>query len=924
MDDSASAARPLVGRTEQRAVLGGLVDALASGTPFLASLRGEAGAGKTTLLGEAVSTARAHGVSVVVGSGTPMTTERPLSAALDLLAFGDPVDAVDRRDISAATDESGRADAADAIADCLLDAGQARPLLVVLDDAQWLDGWSWHVIDLLAQRSSTSSVGVIVAHRPHPSPTGLARLSGRHAELVSLELGPLTADEVDELVARWEGSPPGAALRETVASAQGNPFLVEEILASLRARDALVAGDGGVDVVGPARPSVDVSRWFVDGDDQIESVLAIASLLGQRFTISELAAASGRTTVALVEPITGALQSGLLRESDVDLAFRHDLIRDRLYDSIPASVRHALHREIASRQEERGGDAVRIAEQLVLAGVPDDRAGVDLLVRTADRLPRTQAPLAIHCRRLAVQGPADAEDAVRLRTELAVALLDDGRADECRALLEGELDRAVDPATASTYRQLLGSALFALGRYAEVASVLEQVPDDQPHRLRAFAAAAVPVMRGDLEGAAELAASLRTQPDVPEPTKILLIGVESQSRALQGWLPDAVRLAAEGVERFEQAGRPVDVARFSPYTLLVSVLSQSDAPADVIAEKFADGDRQARSEGLRALTPLLSANYAEELFRQGRWDDAQTLAETATALIDQGASNLALRLLLTIRTQIVLRRGDAESAAPLVERAAAEPLGATAFGLDWQLWTQAVLAHRRSGPDAARQPLQLLADIVEQFGALVRQQFLAPFAVGVALDAGDHDLAARYVELARALADRSEAPTSVAAAMLTSAMLDGDVELARSAVERYATTNRPLEHAGALGRLAVLLAAGRRLGEARSAGADAIARLGRLGASGDAAQLASELAPHGLIMKVARPQRPVAGWASLTDSERRVAVLVGEGLANGEIADRLGIGRRTVETHLYRVFPKLGVANRTELAMEVVRQAALR
>jgi DNA-binding CsgD family transcriptional regulator len=920
MDHVPAADRPIVGRIAERAALAGMVAGLAAGTPFVTTLKGEAGSGKTTLLDEVARLARATEITVVSAVGNPMTIERPLASAFDLASAIGQIGVVDLRDNSAATDEAARADAAEVIADGLLDAALSAPLLVAIDDAQWLDAWSFHMLELLARRSATSSIGMVIAYRPHPSAPGLGRLAGSRSGVSSIELLPLTVDEVIELVASREGAAPGAALRDTVAAAHGNPFLIEEILASLRARDALVETAGHVDVRGEARPAIDVSRWFTEDDGQIESLLVIASLLGQRFTISELASASGRSTVALVEPITAALRSGLLRESDVDLCFRHDIIRDRLYDALPASVRHAMHREIAARQEERGVDAVRVAEQLVRAGAPDDRPWVDLLVRTVERLPPSQTPLAIACRRLAIEGPISEREVVQLTTELAWALLDDGRPDESRVLLEHALERSLDPATELQYRQLLSSSLFVLGRYPEVATVMEQMGNGGPHPLQPFAAAALPLFRGELDTAVRLAGELRSQPDISEPARILLIGVESQVLAMQGFLPGAVRLALEGLERFERAGRPILVARLSPHALTINVLTHSDAEAATIERRYIEGERLNQQLGLRTLSPLLSADYAEELFRQGRWDDAEAVIDTALGSIDDGASNVARRLLLSILAQIKCRRGLTNQAEPLMGRAALEPFGGVAVGLEWMLWTQSLMARRTDGPTAATGPLQILVGLVQGFGTLLRMNLVVPFAVETALGAGNRDLAQAYVDIASTLAERSQAPTCIAAATLASALATQDARLARLACEQYAATNRVFEHGDCLGRTALLLASKKATREARAVALEAISVFEEVGAGSDALVLARELQRHGLPIKVARPERPITGWSSLTESELRVATLVGAGLSNGEIASRLGIGRRTVETHLYRVFPKLNVVNRTELAMEAVRR----
>jgi DNA-binding CsgD family transcriptional regulator len=90
------------------------------------------------------------------------------------------------------------------------------------------------------------------------------------------------------------------------------------------------------------------------------------------------------------------------------------------------------------------------------------------------------------------------------------------------------------------------------------------------------------------------------------------------------------------------------------------------------------------------------------------------------------------------------------------------------------------------------------------------------------------------------------------------------------------------------------------------------------------ARLRAELRSHGVSMRPRRsPPRPATGWDALTDTERRIVELVGDGLANGTIAEQLFVSRRTVESHLARVYQKLGFPRRAQLALAArdIRQA---
>jgi DNA-binding CsgD family transcriptional regulator len=96
----------------------------------------------------------------------------------------------------------------------------------------------------------------------------------------------------------------------------------------------------------------------------------------------------------------------------------------------------------------------------------------------------------------------------------------------------------------------------------------------------------------------------------------------------------------------------------------------------------------------------------------------------------------------------------------------------------------------------------------------------------------------------------------------------------------------------------------------------------RLGALQLHRRLRSELRAHGVLMRPRRgPPRPSHGWGSLTASEAAVVELAGQGLTNTQIAERLYVSRRTVESHLGRIYAKLGLATRAQLVVETARHA---
>ena len=134
------------------------------------------------------------------------------------------------------------------------------------------------------------------------------------------------------------------------------------------------------------------------------------------------------------------------------------------------------------------------------------------------------------------------------------------------------------------------------------------------------------------------------------------------------------------------------------------------------------------------------------------------------------------------------------------------------------------------------------------------------------------------------------------------------------------------EAARAYHDLAILLAGRGEADHARTAAKEAFSRYQQLGATDSGRLLRNDLHAVGLEVRTTRtPTRPLSGWASFTPSEEAVVALVGEGLTNTEIADRLFVSRRTVESHLGRVYAKISLSSRPQLvAASITRRHATR
>jgi DNA-binding CsgD family transcriptional regulator len=217
-------------------------------------------------------------------------------------------------------------------------------------------------------------------------------------------------------------------------------------------------------------------------------------------------------------------------------------------------------------------------------------------------------------------------------------------------------------------------------------------------------------------------------------------------------------------------------------------------------------------------------------------------------------------------------------------------------------------------PGAAAKALAIWIDRQEA-SARFGRAFVLPDLVRCALAAGDWDLA----RAACAAADADEVADPMPRRMATSkhcrAMFEADAAGLEETTDLYLRINRIVPAAGACGEAAIAYARNGDLASARRCYARANDLYQALGADFDQRRLAETLRPYGVRRNVIR--RPDHGWEALTDTERRIAALVADGMSNPEIADSLFLSRRTVSTHVSHILAKLEARRRLQIVQEV-------
>ena len=339
----------------------------------------------------------------------------------------------------------------------LEEAALASPVLVCIDDMHWADGGSLTALRTLPSRLADLPIMWLVSFRE-----GHARAELR-AAIESLEeigaqillLGPLDGDAVGQVAGDLLGAEPDPGLLELAGRALGNPFLLVELLRGLQ-EDALVRTDCGHATLVEARLPVRVTNSMRDRlswlSEPARQAALVASVLGRRFSFGHLSAMLDEPPSALLTPVDELLRADLLTDDDGLLAYRHDLIREAVQDTLPPTALRALQRQAVDallaaapagggrrpaggqRRARRPGGGEDAARGRARPGSSDPGAAADL-TRRALELAGAGDPL---------RGPLAAETALLLHAA--------GRVEEGKSFADHALGEALSVEQAAEVR----------------------------------------------------------------------------------------------------------------------------------------------------------------------------------------------------------------------------------------------------------------------------------------------------------------------------------------------------------------------------------------------------------------------------------------------------------------------------------------
>ncbi|MFD3531923.1 AAA family ATPase [Streptomyces sp. NPDC058664] len=923
---------PLVGRQEVLDELSAAVDAAVAGAGRCVVVEGEAGIGKSRLLSEVAHRAAAQGMTVTAGRATELDRLSPLVTLVNALSHGTrPVlDEADRAELAARAAVPYRQTAL--LGERIATHTRTGPLLILLDDVQWADDATALLVRTLVPALVEAPVLWLLAARPmsqestmHAAVEGLAE---RDARL--LALGPLSEEAVGELSAYTLGARPDACIQSLAHRAAGNPFLLQELLHALREQGRVLVQDGVARVVPGGLPEgfrAQVGRRCRHLSPAARQLMEAGAVLARPFGVHEAAGVTGVPVRELTRATEEAIAQGHLVADSTLLRFRHDLIREAVYDNLPGPVKHALHREAGTVLAAEGRPAAECATHLAWGARRGDQPALRALRDAAEGImgaaPGVAADLLI--RLVELSEPDDGDRPGNVCKALS-ALAFSGRTDEAIELAEAELASAPTPTALATVRHGLAATLKFAGRIPEVVELVDfaladpGVPVRNQAQLWSLRAHALiedgPPTSEDPAGdpadaAGAEAVRLGGVAEVPD---AVASGYTARSRAalVAGRLEDAVLFARKAVDVAERAGG--EARWHAPRRWLGEALTAAERFTDAEAV-FDQGQRDAERLGVPWAVPRLRGHRARLWLGAGRIAEATAEAEAALH------SSVALGTPTTVRsTRALLARlailRDELPAATALLAAARKPSDNGVWAANDELMLAEVLlrnAAAQEAGDAARPTDTLWTSLPDRIRLLCYDPGLGPELVRIALRAGLLEQAERAAEACRLLAERSPWLASAQAAVRhVDALLSGSPDELRRAVGFWRSTPRPLALAGALEDAAT---ASVDSGTAVALWEESFTLYGTAGAIRGAARVRQRLRAMGVRRRMPRAtSRPGEGWGSITPSELRVVRLVVDGLTNRQVANRLFLSRHTVDAHLRNVFAKLGVSSRVELA----------
>jgi len=922
----------LLGRTGELEILDQLLGGVRSGQSAVLVVRGEPGIGKTALLRHLIG--QASGFHVVRAAGVESEMELAFAGLHQLCApMLDRLDSLaepQRRGLSvafglASGNNPDRFMVALAALSLMAEISEDRPLLFVVDDAQWLDQASAQVLGFVGRRLLAESIGLVFAARtPTQGPQGAqgATVPDHLAGLPELRLGGLDEEPARALLATVTSGPLDESVRaRIIEETHGNPLALLELCRGLGTAE--LAGGFALPDAGdlPRRIEAQYLERLGELPEQAQRLilLAAADPVGDAAVILRGAHVLGLG----IADINVAAGAGLL-DFGVNVRFRHPLVRSAVYRAAAAEDRRAVHAALAAVTDP-GVDPDRRAWHRAHATAGPDESVAAELINSAGRAQRRGgvAASAAFWQRAVALTPDPGERASRALAA-AEAKYAAGDFETAQALLVtadvgplGELGHA-------HVQRMQAQIAFALRRGSDAPPLLLRAAqrfqplDAELARQTYLEAIVAAIYAGrlahgrdvlDIARAAQLAPFGPSGVSGSEPlphSQLLLRGLAVR---LTDGFTAAAPMLTEALRRYRAQPQELDWLCVS-YNLVAMDLWDDEAWFELAAGQV----RLARANGTLSWLPFALDYLAEIHIQAGQ-------LSTATALLAEGERidpGIRAATLPYVSLLLAAWRGDAPTAAQLTEEMLR---GASARGegtaLTYAEYANAVLHNGLGNYGFAAEAAQAASAA----GELV----ISPWALYELVEAAVRsDQRERAVAAADQLAEIAAASASDwacgATARSRALLAEGRAaeEEYREAIERLGRTRMATHLARARLSYGEWLRRENRRIDARNQLRPALEAFASMGTQAWAERARRELVATG--EKVRKRTEDARG--ELTPQEEEIAQLARDGRTNPEIGAQLFIGARTVEWHLRKVFTKLDISSRRELEQALSRRRA--
>jgi len=886
----------LFGRSAEIARIDALLAGARHGRSAALIIRGEPGVGKSALLDYAAD--QAGGLRVLRCAGIESEAElafaalhlmlRPGLGCLD--ALPGPQSAALRGVFGlAATPVGDRFLVGLAALSVLSELAADGPVLCLVDDAHWLDHASAAAMLFAARRLDAEGVVMLFT----------ARDDGFGGPgLPELRLGGLDGDAARALLSERSAGLSAAVREQILAEAHGNPLMLLE-LPSMSARLPIMGAlplpqrlqeayfERISQLPGPTRTLLLVAAAEETGD--LATVLRAAEALK---VTGEAAAAAERSRLITIERLT--------------VRFRHPLVRAAVYHSAVFAERRAAHLAIAAMLTSEQDADRRAWHRATAATGPDEQIAAELertAVRASERDGHTAAAAALE--RAAALTPDRKARAGRLISAGEAAAMG-GRTEAALSLSEQAAPLTAEPLELARIARIQGRVASERGQTRQAHEIMtaaaESIAGLDPSTAANLLAETIVTGRHDAVLAGKAFTRLRviTRPD--EATKLMARDAAASAVEM------LIRTHEWALSARNGSGTPQD-------TLNAAIYANLSGDYDAARDLGLAATAECRAKGLISPLPFVHAVLAATEIQLGRFHEAAATATEGLQLAAATGQTLQAATLHGDLAWLAAARGEEQRCREFAMQSVRgfartdNPTGGT-----WAEWALALLDLGAGRWDAALNRLETTAG-TPGHRAIVLIYFTAD-QVEAAARLGQPDRAAQAMTRLTDWMNIASQQTANEAVLIRCRALCKPGEAAgnhyRAALRLHAASGRSYHWARTELLYGEWLRRARRNSEARSVLHSALDRFEQVGAVLWADRARAELRAAGV--STSGTQAPAGPVSLLTSQELQVVRLAAAGHTNRDIAARLILSPRTVSHHLYRAFPKLGVATRTELA----------